>query len=305
MSTTPRVWFITGSSSGFGRETVLQALARGDNVVATLRNPDALASLTATYPPSRLRVVALDVTKPKQIKQAFQAAKAAFGRIDVVFNNAGYVIVGEAEAVSEDTARALFEVNFWGAVRVSLEAVRFFREENDGVSRKGGLLVQNSATVGLIGYPALSFYAASKFALEGFSESLAKELDPAWNIKVVFVEPGAFKTSVLEKNMIVAPLHPAYTNPALPGSQVRGAFLAGAGHQEQQQPQEGEAGTQTRLTIKDATKAVAKIIEMTDLASPPLHFPLGEDVLAAAREKIRSLSAEIEAYASWSENLAN
>lgn len=102
--------------------------------------------------------------------------------------------------------------------------------------------------------------------------------------------------------MIVAPPHRAYADPNLPGSQIRDAFLAGAGHQ--QGPQEGETSARTRLTIKDASKAVAKIIEMTDLASPPLHFPLGEDVLAAAREKIRSLSEEIETYASWSANLA-
>ncbi|KAI0325761.1 hypothetical protein GY45DRAFT_202872 [Cubamyces sp. BRFM 1775] len=143
--------------------------------------------------------------------------------------------------------------------------------------------------------------------LEGFSESLAKELDLAWNIKVLIVEPGAFKTSVLEKDMIVAPPHPAYTNPTLPGSHIGIAFLAGAGHQQQSQEdneEDKEGSTQTRLTINHASKAVAKINEMADLASPPLHFPLGEDVLTAAREKIRSLSEETEAYASWSENLA-
>ncbi|KAI9068965.1 NAD-P-binding protein [Trametes sanguinea] len=287
----PRVWLITGSSSGFGREAVVQALERGDNVVATLRNPAALSALSAAYPPSRLRVVPLDVTKPEQIAQAFQAALAAFGRVDVVFNNAGYVVLGEAEAVPEHTARAMFDVNFWGAVRVSVEAVRVFREEN---VPRGGLLVQNSATVGLVGWPAVSFYSASKHALEGFSESLAKELDPAWNIKVVIVEPGAFRTAVLEKNMIVAPQHPAYTKPTSPAYHARGAFLKGAGK---------EAGTDADLHPSDPSKAVAKIIEMTMLLSPPLRLPVGSDAVAAIRGKVKSLTDEIDGYALWSEDL--
>ncbi|CDO69753.1 hypothetical protein BN946_scf184697.g25 [Trametes cinnabarina] len=260
--TAPRVWLVTGSSSGFGRETVVQALERGDSVIATLRNPSALSDLTTQYPRSRLRVVPLDVTSPAQIAHAFQEAKAAFGRVDVVFNNAG------------------------------VEAVRFFREEN---APRGGLLLQNSATVGLVGWPAVSFYAASKHALEGFSESLAKELDPAWNIKVVIVEPGAFKTAVLEKNMIVAPQHPAYATPTSPAYHVRGAFLKGAGK---------EADTDADLHPSDPTKAVTKIIELTTLPNPPLHFPLGLDAIAAIRGKLGALAEEIDGYASWSASLA-
>ncbi|OSC98584.1 NAD-P-binding protein, partial [Trametes coccinea BRFM310] len=289
----PRVWLITGSSSGFGRETVVQALQRGDNVLATLRDPAALSTLTSAYPPTRLRVLPLDVTQPDQIAHAFQAAKAAFGRVDVVFNNAGYVVLGEAEAVPERTARALFDVNFWGAVRVSVEAVRFFREENVPC---GGLLLQNSATVGVVGWPAVSFYSASKHALEGFSESLAKELDPAWNIKVVIVEPGAFRTAVLEKNMSVAPQHPAYNTPASPAYHARRAFLKGAG-------KETSAATDADLHPADPSKAVTKIIEMSMLPSPPLRFPVGLDAVAAIRGKVKSLAEDIDGYASWSEDL--
>ncbi|KAI0636946.1 NAD-P-binding protein [Trametes polyzona] len=289
----PRVWLITGSSSGFGRETVIQALESGDKVVATLRKPAALADLAQKYPADRLRLVKLDVTVPAEIDAAFAAAKAAFGRVDVVFNNAGYVAVGENEAVPDDVARPLFEVNFWGAVHVSQRAMRFFREEN---RPQGGLLLQNSAMVGLAGVPVIGFYSATKHALEGFSESLAKELDPAWNIKVSIIEPGAFKTSVfnLDTSMVLVPQHPAYANPALPVYNFRGAFLKGAGQQ---------ADTPADFAPADASLAVAKIIEFSKLASPPLHFPLGKDSIGLIREKIKTLTEEIDQYESWSENL--
>ncbi|OJT10612.1 hypothetical protein TRAPUB_12860 [Trametes pubescens] len=288
-----RVWLITGSSSGFGRETVIQALESGDKVVATLRKPAALNDLAKRYPADRLRVLKLDVTKPADIDAAFVQAKAAFGRIDIVFNNAGYVAVGENEAFPDDVARPLFEVNFWGAVHVSQRAVRFFREEN---KPQGGLLLQNSAMVGLAGVPAIGFYSATKHALEGFSESLAKEVDPAWNIKVAIIEPGAFKTSVfnLDTNMIMVPQHPAYTNPALPVYNFRGAFMKGAGK---------EADTPADLAPADASLAVAKIIEFSRLSSPPLHFPVGKDSIGLIREKIRTLTEEIDKYESWSDNL--
>ncbi|KAI0631261.1 NAD-P-binding protein [Trametes polyzona] len=288
----PRVWFITGSSSGFGRETVIQALETGDKVVATLRKPSALADLTNKYPTDRLRVIKLDVTQPADIDAAFAQAKAAFGRVDIVFNNAGYFAVGEIEAFTDDVSRPLFEVNFWGAAHVSQRAVRFFREENKPA---GGLLLQNSAMVGVAGIPAIGFYSATKHALEGFSEALAKELDPAWNIKVTIIETGAFKTSVfnVDANMVLLPQHPAYANPSLPVAKYRNAF-AGAGK---------ESDTPADLTLADASRAVAKLIELSKLSSPPLHFPLGKDSIGLIREKIRTLTEEVDKYESWSDNL--
>ncbi|KAI0643337.1 hypothetical protein C8Q79DRAFT_1012629 [Trametes meyenii] len=220
-------WDITGCSSGFGRETVIQLLDTGEKVVATLRKPEALDDLVKKYLADRLLVVKLDVTSPADIKVAFSQAKAAFGRIDVVFNNAGYFVIGEAEAIPDDVARPLFEVNFWGAVHVSQEAVRFFRDENEP---RGGFLLQNSSADGLVGIPSVTgAYAATKHALEGWSEALSKEVDPAWNIKVTIIEPGSFKTSVLDKNMIVVPQHPAYADPELPVRKFRRIFLKGAG----------------------------------------------------------------------------
>ncbi len=135
------------------------ALANGERVVATLRKPEALNAFKAEYTPEQLLVLRLDVSKPDEIKAAFATAKATFGRVDVVFNNAGYAVVGELEGMPDELARTMFEVDFWGAAHVSQEAVRFFREEN---SPRGGRLIQNSAGVGLVTLPIMGLYASAK-----------------------------------------------------------------------------------------------------------------------------------------------
>ena len=144
------------------------ALSKGERVVATLRRPEVLQSLAAQHPASQLLVLRLNVSVPSQITNAFAQAKAAFGRVDVVFNNAGYGVAGEAEAVPAAAARELFDVNFWGAVAVSQEAVRFFREEN---VPQGGRLIQNSAGAGLIALPMFAFYAAAKHGASSLGEA--------------------------------------------------------------------------------------------------------------------------------------
>ena len=151
---------MTGSSSGFGRLLVEVALSNGDNVVATLRTPDALSDLTKQYPPSRLLVVALDVRQASQITDAFAKAKDTFGRIDVVFNNAGYGMLAEVEGTPDDAARELFETDFWGAAKVNIEAVKFFRESNP--PGLGGRLLVTSSFVGLKPLPCSGFYSAAK-----------------------------------------------------------------------------------------------------------------------------------------------
>ncbi|CAL1703529.1 unnamed protein product [Somion occarium] len=187
---TPRVWFITGTSSGFGRLTTEKVLSHGDIVVATARKPEALDDLKSQYPSSKLLVLPLDVTDYQQIKDAFSKAKDAFGRIDIVFNNAGRGLVGEVEGIPEEEARALFDTNFWGAMNVSREAVRFFREENKPA---GGRLLVNSSRVGIQAMPLIGFYSATKHALEGITKALAQELDPAWNIKVTSLVPWSLE----------------------------------------------------------------------------------------------------------------
>ena len=136
------------------------ALKRGDIVVATARKPEVLDDLKAEYPSSQLITLELDVSDPQHVKDAFKQAKASFGRIDVVFSNAGYGVLGEVEATPEDEARAMFDTNFWGAANVSREAIKCFREVNGPAV--GGILVINSSMVGYKPSPILGYYSASK-----------------------------------------------------------------------------------------------------------------------------------------------
>ncbi|EGN99129.1 hypothetical protein SERLA73DRAFT_168650 [Serpula lacrymans var. lacrymans S7.3] len=214
----PRVWFITGASSGFGRYMTEHVMASGDIAVATLRKPEVLSEFAAKYSKDRLLVLQLDVSKKTDIENAFARAIEAFGRIDVVFNNAAYGLFTEVEGTPEDLARTMFEVNFWGAANVARAAVRTFREVN--APGKGGVLLQISSLGGLVAHPSVVYYGASKHALEGFSEGLAGEVDPAWNIRVCIVEPGGFRTEGVS-NGILVPQHPAYINPELPSSKLR------------------------------------------------------------------------------------
>ena len=150
---------VTGASTGFGRDMTEWALKQGDIVVASARKPESLNDLKTSYAADQLLTIRLDVDKATEIKQAFVQAKNAFGRVDVVFNNAGWSVVGEIEAVPEDEARKLFDTNFWGASNVSREAVRFFREEN---RPSGGFLIVTSSVVGVQATAGGGYYSASK-----------------------------------------------------------------------------------------------------------------------------------------------
>ncbi|KXN82783.1 hypothetical protein AN958_02148, partial [Leucoagaricus sp. SymC.cos] len=193
----PRVWFITGASSGFGYHLTNHVLSQGDIVVTTMRNPSSAkfffspsnSESESKYTDSetnKLLVLKLDVTNPVEITDAFRKAKEKYGRIDIVFNNAGVSMLGEFESTPEEKARALFETNFWGASNVTSEAVKAFREN----SPPGGRLLQNTSSSALTSSPGFSFYSASKAALESISEALSQELDPAWNIKAFNLLPS-------------------------------------------------------------------------------------------------------------------
>lgn len=153
-------------------------MSKGEKVVATLRKPSDLADLQKKFPASQLLVVQLDVTDPKAILDAFSAGKKAFGRIDVVFNNAGWTAAGEVEGTPDDVAKKLFDVNFWGATNVTKEAVRFFREENP--SGAGGRLLVVSSFVGLKPLPIGGYYSASK---HGKCISICCWYHHSWNVK--------------------------------------------------------------------------------------------------------------------------
>ncbi|EGO20164.1 hypothetical protein SERLADRAFT_336249, partial [Serpula lacrymans var. lacrymans S7.9] len=272
---------VTGASSGFGRAVTELVLKKGEIVVATLRKPDVLSDLRIKYGQDKLLVVAVDVTKHGDIDAAFERAKETFGRINVVFNNAGHLHLSEMEGTPDDVAHAVFDVNFWGAVHVTRGAIKFFREVNKpGV---GGILLQASSITAVIPFSGASFYSASKFALDGFSEGLAGELLPAWNIKICMINLGKFHTNVLS-NSVTLPRHPAYSDP----SSAVSIFLK---------------HTINAVYPGDVHKGASAIHRLVESGRIPLRLPLGQDSIQDYKQKIEILTESVAEYESWSDDL--
>jgi NAD(P)-dependent dehydrogenase (short-subunit alcohol dehydrogenase family) len=181
-----KVWFITGTSKGFGRVWAEAALARGDRVAATARRVEALAPLVERYC-NQIAAITLDVTDKAAVDRAIREAHASFGRLDVVINNAGYGLFGTIEEVSEAEARAQIETNLFGALWVTQAALPIMRAQGSGH------IIQVSSIGGVNAFPTVGLYHASKWGLEGFSQSLAAEV-AGFGIKVTIVEPGGYAT---------------------------------------------------------------------------------------------------------------
>ncbi|KAI0763680.1 hypothetical protein BC629DRAFT_971719 [Irpex lacteus] len=281
----PRVWFITGSSSGFGRCVTELALKKGDQVVATLRKPDALKDLQDNTPSEQLLVIKVDVTKEKDITNAFLKAKEKFGRIDVVYNNAGYGMGSVVESAPDDVARDVFEANFWGAARVNTAALRFFRDENPAGA--GGRLIVSSSLAGLHPLANMGHYSAAKHALEALTQAMADEIDPDWNVKISLIEFGTFRTPALGK-VAPIPLPEAYKSPN--SGVIKAEKLYDAADTSQQK-------------IGDPRKAAAKVYELSNLENPPLRLLLGQDTLQYVRRQLDRISSDAEGYSSWSTDI--
>ncbi|MET7778961.1 SDR family NAD(P)-dependent oxidoreductase [Streptomyces mirabilis] len=181
-----KIWFITGSSRGFGRRFAEAALSRGDKVAATARNTDSLADLVAAHGDTILPL-SLDVTDKATVAAAVKQAHEHFGRLDVVVNNAGYGLFGMVEELSEDNIRAQFETNVFGTLWVTHAALPYLRAQGSGH------IINLSSLLGLAAFPTTAAYSASKAAVEALSDSLAQEV-AGFGIKVTVVEPGAFGT---------------------------------------------------------------------------------------------------------------
>ncbi|KAF9068194.1 NAD(P)-binding protein [Rhodocollybia butyracea] len=277
-----RIWFITGSSSGLGRQMVETALVNGERVVATLRTPEAISDLGAKYTEDQLLILKLDVSKRDEVASAFDTAKEAFGRIDIVFSNAGTGIMDEVESTPEELARWQFEVNFWGGWYVTVEAMKCFRETNIPI---GGKLMHMSSMYGVDTCPGGGWYCATKFAAEAMVESLSKELDPAWNIKIVVLCPGYFKTPMNTNAHIREPL-PAYaSNPQLPTNLGRKALREG------------------QVPTGDPVKLINRIFELSKTDEHLLHVPLGVDAVGLFEGKAKTLSCAAVGGVKWSEDL--
>lgn len=285
MSSSPRVWLVIGSSSGLGREMCNHALESGDHVVATLHKQSDIEQLGSKYGQDRLAKIQLDVTNDEHIHHAFAVAKERFGRVDVVFNNAGSAIVGEVEGVPEEDARKLMDVKFWGATAVSKAAVRFFREENP--PHAGGLLLNISSELGLRYLPTMAYYAAAKHALEGLTESLAAELDPSWNIKISLVVCSAFKTA----NRAKALIEPGFAPYAKVGSvsAVRQYIKNG---DDPKTPH-----------VDDIANAVKRIYNYSKSGHIQTRLFLGTQEIERLQNYVGKVSADLEASKSWSEGL--
>ncbi|RUR03026.1 SDR family oxidoreductase [Labedella endophytica] len=197
-----KVWFVTGSSKGFGREFVLAALERGDKVAATARNTDTLGDLVEKYGDAVLPLQ-LDVTDRDQVYAAVKSAHDTFGRLDVVINNAGYGLFGTIEEITEQQLRDQLETNLFGVFNVTQAVLPIMREQGSGH------IIQISTIGGVGAFPTLGGYHASKWALEGMSESLAQEV-AGFGIKVTLVEPGGFDTDWGTASATIAEAQPQY-----------------------------------------------------------------------------------------------
>ena len=263
------VWFITGCSTGFGRELAKLVLKRGWKAVVTARKPEQLQDLVEGQEKNAL-AVKLDVTDGAQIADAVKQAEQKFGRIDVLVNNAGYGYLSAIEEGEDDAVRELFETNFFGLVAMTKAVLPGMRE------RKSGHIVNFSSIGGLVSFAATGYYHATKYAVEGMSESLAIELEPL-GVKVLIVEPGPFRTdwsgrSLLESKTVIKDYEPT------------------AGKRRQQSHE--NSGKQ----VGDPVRAGKAILKAVESSKPPLHLVLGKPALGLAYKKLEAVKKDLDAW---------
>ena len=263
------VWLITGCSKGIGRALAQQALQSGYRVVVTARDTATLADVVKEHPEA-VAAVELDVTKPDQVKAAIRAAEDRFGGVDVLVNNAGYGYLAAIEEGDDTDVRALFEANIfgtWNMIKAALPGMR---------ARGRGHIVNISSVGGLTTFPGVGFYHMAKFAVEGLSETLAKEVIPL-GLGVTVVEPGAFRTEFRGSSMKQSRVRlPAYEGTA---GKSRDGVLAGHGKQQ-----------------GDPVLGAKAIISALEGERPPLHLVLGADALDLIRQKITDLQRDLDTW---------
>ncbi|KAF2817672.1 NAD(P)-binding protein [Mytilinidion resinicola] len=264
----PRVFLITGTSTGFGAELVKVVVDNGDYVVATARKSSSL-SFPGTNDTNSL-LVDLDVTDTSSINKAFEAALKKFKKVDVVVNNAGYGLSGEFESLSEKQIRTQMEVNFFGLINVTRRALEVMREQ-----KTGGRIQQVTSVGGQIGFPTYSIYCASKWAVEGFSEAVQKEQKPEWNIQLTCIEPGGFRTDWAGRSMQFGEnKHPAYDHiDAKANAKKRNGTQAG-----------------------DPVKAAKVFYELAVMKDPPMRCAVGTDAYAAITNKLKEYGESLKRF---------
>jgi NAD(P)-dependent dehydrogenase (short-subunit alcohol dehydrogenase family) len=266
-----RTWFVTGCDSGMGRVIAETALAHGEKVVATGMEPANFAALAEKYP-ERAFCLKLDVTKPENIASVVAEAERLTGGIDVLMNNAGYGVLGPAEDTTPAQYRPMFEVNFFGMAEVTRAVLPFMR------GRRRGWIISTSSSGGYAASPGFSFYAASKFALEGFCDALSQEV-ASLGIKVIVLEPGSFRTNFAGSSMHKLPsMHDDYKDTAVVLTLDRMAARDGA------QP-------------GDPRKLAAILVNIVREPSPPFRLVLGDDAIDRLRNKVKAQAEEFERWA--------
>ena len=267
MTSNNSVWLITGCSTGFGRELARILLQRGHSVVVTARKPSTLDEFSSA---ENALVAALDVTVPGQIADVVRQALAQFGHIDVLVNNAGYGYLSAIEEGEDDEVRAMFETNVFGLANMTKAVLPGMRE------RGQGHIVNISSMGGLIGFPGIGYYNATKFAVEGLSEALAKET-ASLGIKVTIVEPGPFRTDWAGRSLRTP------KNAIADYAQSAGARRAAV---------RGYSGSQQG----DPVRGAEAIIQAVESPEPPLHLLLGRPAYEMTVAKFKEFSAEMEKW---------
>lgn len=264
-----KVWFITGCSTGFGREVARTTIAAGYRVVATARDKAKIEDLVTNK--ENALALTLDVTDNVQVSEAVKAAVEKFGRIDVLVNNAGIGYFSSVEESIEIEIRKMFEINFWGLMSVTTQVLPYMRKQ------RSGHIINFSSIGGLMSFPTLGYYNATKYAVEGISETLVQELAP-FGIKVTLIEPGGFRTDWSGRSSVKTQTAIEDYKETIVGQRLAAA-AQGGGH---------EAG--------DPVKAAQALIEVVESEEPPMHLLLGKDAYEWIFNKIDALKKDFEAW---------
>jgi NAD(P)-dependent dehydrogenase (short-subunit alcohol dehydrogenase family) len=276
--TDKKIWLVTGAGRGMGTDIARAALDAGHAVVATGRNPDRVTAALGAH--EDLLAVALDVTDPASVAAAVDATVQRFGRIDVLVNNAGNFYAGFFEEITSEDFRAQIETNLFGPLNVTRAVLPVMR------SQRSGLVVTFSSSAGITGGEFTSAYAASKFALEGWSESLTPEVAP-FGIRTMLVEPGFFRTELLTEDST------RYPGPSIDdyAERTRQTVTAWKG-------MNGQQGG-------DPAKLARALVQLTGSDEPPLRWAAGADAVAAFEQKANLLLAQADAHRDLSSSLAH
>ncbi len=265
---TTKVWFITGSSRGLGRSLTEAVLASGDKVAATARNPETLNCLLAQYP-EQLFPIKLDVTNYDDIYQSVADTVAHFGRIDVLVNNAGFGVIGAAEAFTDEQVRGQLQTNLYAPIEITRAVLPYMRMQ------RSGRILQISSVGGRIGNAGLTMYQAAKFGLGGFSEALAKEVAPL-GIFVTCVEPGGFSTDWAGASMTYARKIEGYESTVDKRTEY---FTSG-----------------NFVPMGDPDKAAKVMVDLAVQPNPPVHLVLGSEAIGLLKQADAARTAEMEKW---------